>query len=729
LKSVLNFCLRVASVRVEVVPMKRTAVARDARGELWFWRGCSALALSVCAVLLFQATRARSSAHNERADQEPDELQVQSRTSHADTALRAVDSARRNALLANLERARSVSARCMALDRLARLPELDEAAVAQIARFSEPEFPAELRRCSGAALGNVAHEAAFAPLYALAQCELPMLVETALTALAMRPDRASHKAAIELSRDGPRALQVAVACALAEAGAMEATPQLAALLADGSGRDRERLLMALGRASDPRAVGVLQKYLATGNRSMQQMAIYALGEVGGPAATETLLHVLRERPELAGVAASALARSGGDDAREALLALAEQGSSYGVGLSALQALSDMDGPGVRELMERALGEGSSSLNVAVEYFVSRRDEGALPMLAQLARSGSMQTAPQALSGLARLGGEQANDVLEEVAKGGGPMAQTALQMLSSEQADPARAKRIALAQLERNAAAPGAVDVLMQDESPEAHAALTKLALGGDPNSASRALMSLAQRNDPETRKLLEKLAGPGSDPQRRATAMWALAQSGDPAVIKTLRSGLDDSQDHVRREALQALSQFGGPEAEAAFFAASHDKSPEVVGVAAGMLGQLGTPAALDRLEELAKVPAMASSTMMALVNSAPQRALPLAEQFVNSADADTRRSALVVAQSMPGDAGTHIFVTALHSSDPEFVREAMESAANSGYQSEELRAALRELSSSRGLPDDLKARAAELGAVNTVEGTIGMGQVRYIH
>ncbi|MET0283307.1 MAG: HEAT repeat domain-containing protein [Polyangiales bacterium] len=683
-------------------------VARESRRELWFWR---VGAVAACALLVVQVTRARSNTREVTPADEVAEQATSERTSRRDsTRATGAGSARLRLLLANLERAHSTSGRCAVIDRAARLPEVDEAAVALIARYSEAEFPLELRRCATYSLGNIAHEAAFAPLHALAQGDVPVLVETALIALASRPDRASQKAAIELSEHAARYVRVSVAVSLAESGALEATPLLAKLLEDGGSRDRDRLLMALGRSGDPRAVGVLQGYLSRGNRMSQFNAIYALGEIGGSAATETLLHVLRERPELAAQAASALARTGSDEAREALLELAEKNSGYGAGLSALQALAELDGPGVRELMESSLAGGPSNAQItAIEYFASRQDGSAFPQLEQLARAGNMQTSSQALSALSRMGSEQALDVLEEVAKGNGPNAPMALQMLNGDQADPERARRLALAQIERGNY--GSLEVLMNDESPEARAALSKLALNGEPSVGSRAMWALAQRNDPETRKLTESLAA-SSDPQKRSSAMWALAQSGDPTVVKTLRGALGDSDDNVRREAVQALSQFGGEEAEAALFTASRDKSPEVVGAAANSLAQLGTPAALDRIEQIARVPATAQQGLMALLGNAPARALPVAQQLITSADPDARRAALMAVPSLPGDDGAKIMVSALHHSDPEFVREALETVANN-YLTEDMRSAVRELSSSQ-LPADLKERAAQIADGN---------------
>jgi HEAT repeat protein len=680
-------------------------VARESRRELWFWR---VGAVAACALLVVQVTRARTPVREAQGEEAGEQVAAPDSARHSRSAqASSAGSARLRLLLASLERTHSTSSRCGLIDRVARLPEVDEATVTQLARYSEAEFPLELRRCATYSLGNVVHEAAFAPLYALAQGDVPMLVETALVALAMRPDRASQKAALELSEHASRSVRISVATALAESGALEATPLLAKLLEEGGPRDRDRLLMALGRSGDPRAVGVLQGYLSRGNRMAQFNAIYALGEIGGSAATETLLHVLRERPELAAQAAGALARTGSDEAREALLELAEKNSGYGAGLSALQALAELDGPGVRELMESSLSGGATNAQItAIEYFASRQDASAFPQLEQLARTGTMQASSQALSALSRMGSERALDVLEEVAKGNGPMAPMALQMLNGDQADPERARRLALAQLERGNY--GSIEVLMNDESPEARAALSKLALNGEASVGSRAMWALAQRGDPETRKLTESLAQ-SSDPQKRSSAMWALAQSGDPAVIKTLRGALGDSDDSVRREAVQALSQFGGEEAEAALFAASRDKSPEVVGAAANTLAQLGTPAALDRIEEIARVPATAGQGLMALAGNAPARAVPVAQQLLASSDPEARRAALMAVPSLPGDDGAKIMISALHHGDPEFVREALETVANNNYQSDEVRAAVRALSS-RQLPDDLKERAAQI-------------------
>ncbi len=675
------------------------AVRGESRRELWFWRASAGAALSVCAFLPFQGTQASV------AEREPEPQQLEA-VAQAPRRPRSgsstLDSARVRRLLASLERSQSTSNRCMTIDRLSRLPELDENGVAQLARFSEEGQPVELRRCTGYALGNVAHVAALEPLKALAQSENKMLAETALMALAGRSDRASQRAAIELSAQRSRTLRVSVACALAESGATEAVSLIAALLGDGNGMERERLLMALGRCGDPRAVGVLQGYIAQGNRMTQQSAIYALGEIGGPAASETLLALLRDRPELAQLAAGALARSGGDEAREALLSIAEQNLGYGTGFPALQALSELDGPGVPELMSRALDGTVGAQSIAMEYFVNHPEHDVFERLETFARSGTVQAQSQALQALARIGGDQAFDVIESVALGGGSMAPMALQMLSQDGSE--RARRIALAQMKKGNAS--GIEILVQDESPEARAALIELAQKGDPNSAQRALWSLAQRNDPESRKLTEALAT-NADPQKRASAMWALAQTGDPAVIGTLRKAMSDSDENVRREAVQALGQLPGAESEAALLSATRDASPDVVGVAANVLAGIGSAKAIERLEEITRNPATAGQGMMALLNSAPARAQPLAEAMISSASIESRRAALMASSQLPSEASTHILVTALADRDADFVREAVEMSAN-GVQNDQVRAALRGLSD--GLPEDLRQRAAEI-------------------
>ncbi|HEX5656448.1 MAG TPA: HEAT repeat domain-containing protein [Polyangiales bacterium] len=677
------------------------SVRSESRRELWFWRVTTGAALSVCAFLPFQGTQARVE-EREATTAAAYEARESHRSSSRSTSS---GSARVRMLLASLERSSSTSNRCMVIDRLSRLPELDDLAVSQLARFTEEGQPLELRRCTGWALGNVLHPAAFAPLKALAEGDNTMLAETGLIALASHPDRASQKAAIELSAKRSRAMRVSVACTLADSGASEAVSLLAELLRDGNGYDRERLLMSLGRSGDPRAVGVLQGYLRQGNRQTQQSAIYALGEVGGAAATETLLSLLHDRPELAQMAVGALARTGSPEARDALLELAEKNADYGTGLQALQALSDLDGPGVQELMVRALDGTPGAQNVAIEYFVNHPQDDVFAKLESLARAGSPQTSSQSLQALARMGGDQALDVIESVATSGGNLAPMALQMLNQDSADPQRARRIALAQVEKGNAS--GLEILAQDDSPEARAALMALAQASESGVASRALWALAQRNDPEARKLTEALATSG-DPQKRASAMWALAQSGDPAVVGTLRKSLSDSDDTVRREAVQALGQLPGAESEAALLRATRDRSPDVVGAAANALASLGTPGAIERLEEIARTPATASSGMLGLLSSAPARAQSLAEALIASQDVESRRAALMATTQLSSDVGSRILVRALADRDPDFVREAIETAA-AGVRSEEVRASLRVLGES-DLPAELKARAAEL-------------------
>jgi HEAT repeat protein len=687
------------------------APAGGERAQIRFWRALAFVALGVCAYLLWRAPSVSATTIGAGALKQSTRAWLTHRASGARAGSSAAPSLAH--LLAAVDRAGSVPARCLALSRLARSRDAEAAAVARIVDFTEPGQPLELRSCATAALGEVLSAEALPALIELAADPWVMLAEQALRALAQRDEPEAREAMLSVARRGAPAARVAAAVALAEAEAPEAIALLVELLKLAPSHERERLVLALGSTHDPRALGVLLGLLGQGG-SLVHAAITALGELGGQAATRTLLRLFRERPPYANSVLHALARSRDPEARAALLAAAEDGAPHGLASAALQALQTLEGQDVHAVMQRALAsQHPERVGVAVEYLASHADADGVEALAELAQRGGQRFAPQALYALARIGGDEAREVVTELASAGGQLGDAALGALSTmpEGADDARA--LALEQLKNGAArpTPHALDLLGRDGSDQARSALISIAERPGPAS-SQAVMLLAQRGDPESRAVLERIASKEGPVGQRGPALFALAQVGGPDAAKTLRGALSSEQPAIRAQAVQALAQSGGAEVEQDLIGATRDRDREVASAAVGALVQLGTPGALERLAQVASSSdtQMARQALMSLSSVDPARGASIAERLAASSDAAARQTALTAIGTLPEATATRIVVSALRDSDPAVVAEALTNLGAAGFVEAAARPALNDLARDARVPAELRERAQQV-------------------
>lgn len=612
-----------------------------------------------------------------------------------------------------LSAARTWRARCVVLGRLARSPEVDEQVVEHVVGLTQATSELELRLCATASLGVLPSEAALGRLLALLDDTNERLAEEAARALALRDEQEARDALVSLAKLGTPAQRVMAALALAEASAPEAAPLIAELLTGAGRREQDRLLMALGATGDPAALPLLVQVASSGSRSAQYSAIAALGELGGDGATRALLGLMQTRPALASMIAGSLSRSADPAAQQALLSVATSSRNSNVANAARQALQAYDTPEVRALMLRSLSSGNPmEANAAVDYFGIHADAASAPLLMQLVREGSPRSYG-AIHALASNETAEGRALIESVAEGSGPLHDAALVELANMPGGAERARAIALDQVRRGGSQQGqAIELLADDESPEARAAMIALARRKDLGQSSQALMGLAQRSDPESRSVLIELAERGSSPEQRASALFALAQTGDPAVAKTLRAAMQSDDAQVRSQAVSAYAQLSDSDAEPTLVAASKDKESEVAMAAASALGQLGTPGALKRLEELARArdPSTSQFAIRVLASTAPERAAPLAEAMIASSDVESRQLAIGLASSLSGAASARIVLAGVRDADPGVVRDALGNIVFAGPERAEIQDALRALLTRDGLPVELRDQVQQL-------------------
>lgn len=690
------------------------------RKMLRLWQVTALSALGACGLLSLRSPPAsRAAACAEPTDQQAPTTQRGAQGARA----RASHSVRVRQLSESLALTTDLQGRCVALSRLARIPALDASAVAQIASFTGVQHSTEQRHCAIAALTETRSDAAVPFLIALLQDAQTQIAESAVRALANYDEPSAREAVLASARSGPENVRVVAVMGLAEAGATEAVPLIAELLEQVRMQYRHQLIEALGTSHDPRALPILQGLLGRGVRSLQHASVFALGELGGAGAAETLVGLLEREPTLAPMVAQALARNGSEEAREALLGLAESAQGGPAAQSALAALAQSGAPEVEPLMAEALAsENPNRVGIAIEYYGAHPSSEVQPMLLRLAREGGPRHAWSAVQALARSGGESSRALLVELAQRGGPSSQAALAMLSTQTGGAEAARAIALERLKKGGpSAAEAIDVIAGDDSPEAQAALLAAASSEDARLSMQSLHYLGQRSDEQSLRVLDRLAAEGKDEQRRGAALAALIHTGDPRARERAAAALKDPSSQVRVQAVQALGQVGGAHAEQLLVAASSDRDPEVARTATFGLAQVGSPAALTRLEQLARGsdPAMVSTALTALGQSAPERAAPLAEALMAGSDPALRATAVQLTGVLPEAASARIVGAAMRDQNPDVVRATLDFlGATGGGGSEDQRAALRAISESEGMPSDLRERAAAILAGRVDQG-----------
>lgn len=678
------------------------------------WKIVALTALSGCGLLLLRTPRVVATQADEARAASDEEDAASSRSPDGDRSLpREAQST--SQLLATLQRATSVRARCNALMRLSRVADLSDQAVARMASYGDSKYLPELRSCAASALGATAASAALPYLLELVEDTDYQVREAVVRALVQREDDESREAVLGLIKTGPRALRVALAVALAETGSLQATPFLGELLEGAGSPDRERLINALGASGDPAALDLLQKLVTSGGRPTQYAAIAALGELGSQGAVRTLLSLLDSQPSLLAFTTQALARTGDESAVAALIELSDGQHGTTAAQSAMQALCSVDDPAVHELMLTALRSPlPNTSQLALQYFSQHTDAEAGPVLMELVEEGSPRTLYSALQALARLDDPAGRALIEKIASGTSSTREAALGALMQTPDGSARAREIALAQVRRGGPQIyQALDLVSNDGSPEARAAMLDLVKRGEPSSAPQAMMWLGQQTDPESRRMLEELAASEKVPeQQRSAALFALAQTGDGRVVKTLRAALQTESPSLRAQAVNALSQLSGPDAEQALLNASRDKSGEVAANAASALGQIASPAALGRLEEMARAkdPQVARQATMMLAQSSPERAAPLVESLLHAQDPESRQLAINMAGMLSSEAGSRVLLSGVRDRDPNVVRSALANVASVGLEAPETQAALHDVAQNQQLPEDLRTQATQL-------------------
>jgi HEAT repeat protein len=541
-------------------------------------------------------------------------------------------------LVRGLREADSSGATCELVGRLGEAG--GERATAAIVETLQARRSLDEYRCAAQALASAGGEGAQSWLIELSDDRDHDVRRAALHALAKYEAPEAREAVLSAARGDDPERAVEALSALASARAPEAAPLIRRAIERAPDALLGGLVRALGEAGDEAVVPALISLTERLSPSTRRAAFSALGSIGGEAATRFLAGALaggRPKGE-ALVIAKALAAIGGPLATRALIEAAEGSND-----EAFSALADSDDERVRGLMERGLSEGPPARrSAAFEYFADRRDERALPLIADALRSlgASSDGGDGGLDALVRIGGPQASALVRELAERPGPLQSDALEALDRMPGAEAerRALLIQVATRGSKARASSAIQRLANDESDEAREALVRL-VRDKGNRSEEALAALVSRQDPASVEAVIEAARVKG--RMRESALSALGELRSPRALDVLAAAARDEDDEgAARAALDVLLAWGGAPAEAAVERlASSPESDDRRRLLAAVRDGDSAPAlaALRRLLDDADQ-GVAISALLAHLRLEPERAMPLVERTLREGSPESR-------------------------------------------------------------------------------------------
>ncbi len=422
---------------------------------------------------------------------------------------------------------------------------------------------------------------------------------------------------------------------------------------------------ALGKIGDRSSVAALAELAEKDpDPEVRGHAAVALGMIGAPAVRELLVKLEAAAPPPLKVwYAAALARLGGEDAREHLLTYAHN-KDLAVAFKAVLALADVSPPGDLNAIAalKALALHEAELDAFVPHagpllltrMTARRDAGARKRLHALLDDEQEDTRLAAAEGLATLGDDAGKKILQAV--------------LANEASPNRLAAAAALISLGEH----GGLDLItakLADKDPGTRR-LAARALGalGDHRSL-RALLALASDKDGTVRiaAAAALVALVGLDPQvlAQASVDWTkrALDSQDGAVreaaagvladlpakqaVPLLAQAIADPDRDVRLAAAKSAGRMRGPEVAAKVAArVKAEVDPGVKEQQVKALGEIGSPAVRDTLaqisEEPSRVGVLAAGSLIAVGDASGQAKL---ETAVAAPQADLRLAAMQAA------------------------------------------------------------------------------------
>jgi HEAT repeat protein len=456
----------------------------------------------------------------------------------------------------------------------------DRAANALIERLADTNI--SIRRLAIQALGKIGNPRAVEPIRALLNDDAPDVRATSAEALGRFEDPGSVPALLAAMHDEDKGVYKHTLLALAGIGDQRAAdPLIAALLTDLNWEDRQKVVEALGRMGDPKAIQVLMPHLSgicrrvdprTDQASddfypgLADSAVQAMGRIG-KAALDPILNMISDLYR----------RSGGfkddphfRDERHLAPCRFLMGAVQALGiigdrkaLPALNRVLSSDHEELRNKTVQALGRiGEPESVEAIMKYAPRSLETPFA-LGKIKSTGAMRALIRILeSEHIRFG--LRSDVVNIIVEFGPRAVGSLLVLLKNAEEHNRQAAAEALGRIKSAEAVEGLISALDDAQHSVQEAAAVALGRIGDVKAVD-ALMG----------KLSDSAFG------GKTGAIEALGRIGDERVLELVFRQLGDRIPNVRMKAVEALGRMGGPRVLSHLLASLKDEFPGVRKVA----------------------------------------------------------------------------------------------------------------------------------------------------
>ena len=505
-------------------------------------------------------------------------------------------------------------------------------------RALDYERDPEVRRKAAEALGLMEDEQALAPLIFRLNDDDLEVRKAAARALGQVGDPRAVDALTSLVEQGPDELAAVAMRALGEIGSADATPTLITILADEDTELREAASRALALIGVG-AVFPLLRRMEGSSEDFQNVVRQTLRRMGPETVNELAMQVADRRNLERSKAAQALGEIGNAEAINALVKSLNS-SDLHVQPAVMSALATIGEPSVDALIDALDSDSILLVRTAIDALGRVGSPRAAGPLRHVAATRNAVLRDLALKSLARIPDEAAIKPL--------------IEQLQAEAWAARRQAAIALAQANRDLAAPALIAALSDPEPVVARAAAASLDLHKwkptaetDPVSAAAFWVALrywdraVDLGGAAIEPLMARLRDAAWEERRGPTD--ALIKLGEPA-LEPLIEALQDEDPGVRHSAAYALGRIEeAKETEAgdALKELLSDANEPVRAAAARSLGLLGATEAVPLLiERLHDAPAVRANASSALAMFGDQ-AVPALAEVLEDEDPNVRAAA----------------------------------------------------------------------------------------
>ena len=528
-------------------------------------------------------------------------------------------------------------------------------------------------------LGLVGTDDAVAALAGLVDDPRPGVPESVIAAIGRIGTTRAVDLLLDLEGDARPRIRSAAVSGMASTGDARARKRLVAMARDRGDPLRATAIYALAEVGGDEVVKVLGSLARAGDYEAASAAVYALGQVSATDAQAMLVELARTGDtRIRALAVQNLQPQ--DDATIQLLTGMVKAGDPQVLAAALGALGKSGDPAVLPVLVSAAAGGPQYARwSAVTAIGEIGGEEAVAALGEILRKGDRNLAGQVAQMLVNLGGEDARDVLIEVALSEGPTSSMVIQALQQLRSPDVTTALVEIARHGRAADRRAVLPGLVKAGNEEAIALAIDLTERGTRQDRLDAIRMLGDTSAPEARAALVRIAESSSG-QARTFALDVLAQAtpDDPAVTQMLSDALFSGRADEASQAAWILGRLGNEDARSALLAALKGDDTALAQAALGALSQTGSAATVRAaLVDLARTgkPGLRAQALGQLIHSGSVEGLQLAEQALAGGDPELARNAAWALQGL-GSADAHRVLRQAVSSSDVGVRSAVAGA-----------------------------------------------------